>query len=192
MMRPHARIALLALLPISAICSAAQAQTDPAPSPMPTATTGSAGCTLLAQQAANGMTARVQADDQTIKPPTSVRNLTCLDNFFGGVGLNVVTSLLNPGSLLNTIEGQVCQLVQSEWNSTLGSAQCGITLTGFNLGFGGIGGGLSCPKLSFGGGGPPIGTVDGGAALNGGHLYINGTGTLPTGYGTSTATPGSF
>ena len=62
------------------------------------------------------------------------------------------------------------------WNSLLGSAQCGLTITGFNLGFGGLGGGLSCPKLTFGGGGPPIATIG------------IGVGTGPAAASTSTAT----
>lgn len=157
-----------------------------------TTTTGSAGCSAITQAASNGMTARFQADDTTINAPTSVTSLTCLDNFFNGVGLNLVTNLLNPGNLLQLVEGKICALVQQEWNSLLGSAQCGLTITGFNLGFGGLGGGLSCPKLTFGGGGPPIGTIGIGVGGSGRGLYINGTGTGPSGY-TLPATPkGSF
>ncbi|MCG7354847.1 hypothetical protein MHL32_24700, partial [Roseomonas mucosa] len=58
--------------------------------------TGSVGCTALTQAAAGAIEARVQADDAAIPQPTSVRNLTCLDNFFKGVGLNVIASLLDP------------------------------------------------------------------------------------------------
>ena len=49
-----------------------------------------------------------------------------------------------------------------------------LTITGFNLGFGGLGGGLSCPKLTFGGGGPPLGTIGLGVGPGSG-LYLNGT-----------------
>ena len=73
--------------------------------------------------------------------------------------LNLVTNLLNPANLLQTVEGQLCNAVTSTWNSWLGNVQCGLTVTGFNFGFGGLGGGLSCPKLTFGGGGPPIATI---------------------------------
>jgi len=121
-----------------------------------TTTTGSVGCAALVQAAANGMSARMAADQQTIQPPTSVTQLSCMNNFFNGVGLNLVTNLLNPTTLLQAVEGQICQAVQQTWNSFLGHVQCGLTITGFNFGFGGLGGGLSCPKLSFGGGGPPI------------------------------------
>jgi hypothetical protein len=149
-----------------------------------TTTTGSIGCAALAQAAANGMTARMAADQNTISQPKSVTSLTCLGNFFNGVGLNLVTNLLNPTTLLQTVEGQLCAAVQSTWNSWLGSAQCGLTITGFNLGFGGLGGGLSCPKLTFGGGGPPITTLGlgVGSAGSGSGLYINGNGMYPTGY----------
>jgi hypothetical protein len=157
-----------------------------------TTTTGSVGCAAITQAGANGMTSRVQADDTTINPPKSVTSLSCLNNFFSGVGLNLITNLLNPSNLLQAVEGQICQAVKQEWNSLLGSAQCGLTITGFNLGFGGLGGGLSCPKLSFGGGGPPIGTIGIGVGGSGRGLYINGTGTGPSGY-TLPATPkGSF
>jgi hypothetical protein len=147
-------------------------------------TTGSPGCAVLAQAAANGMTARMAADQTTITQPTSVTSLTCLTSFFNGVGLNLVTNLLNPTSLLQSVEGEICSAVQQTWNSWLGSVQCGLTITGFNLGFGGLGGGLSCPKLTFGGGGPPIETLGGGVGTNGSGtgLYINGNGMYPTGY----------
>lgn len=146
-----------------------------------TTTTGSVGCTAITQAAANGLTARVGADDQSINPPMSVTSMTCLNSFFSGAGLNVVTNLLNPQNLLNAVEMQICNLVKSEWTSLIGSAQCGLTLTGFNFGFGGLGGGLTCPKLSFGGGGPPIGSIGLGTGSGSG-LYIHGQGMAPTGY----------
>jgi hypothetical protein len=68
------------------------------------------------------------------------------------------------------------------WQSTLGNKQCGITLTGFKIGFlGGLGGGLSCPKLSFGGGGPALGSI-GIGANNNGRLYVTGNAVAPTSY----------
>lgn len=159
-----------------------------------TTTTGSVGCAALAQAAANGMTARMAADQNTISQPKSVTSLTCLNNFFNGVGLNLVTNLLNPSTLLQQVEGQICSAVQSTWNSWLGSAQCGLTVTGFNLGFGGLGGGLSCPKLTFGGGGPPITTLGLGAGTNGSGsgLYITGNAMYPTGYTALQNLNGSF
>ncbi|GAB2295016.1 hypothetical protein Dimus_029204 [Dionaea muscipula] len=75
--------AMLALTPFYA-----EAQT--------TTTTGSVGCATLVQAAANGMTARMAADQATIQQPKSVTSLTCLGNFFNGIGLNLVTNLLNP------------------------------------------------------------------------------------------------
>ena len=159
-----------------------------------TATTGSVGCAALVQAAANGMSARMAADQQSIQPPSSVTQLSCLNNFFNGVGLNVVTNLLNPTTLLQAVEGQICKAVQQTWNSFLGHVQCGLTITGFNFGFGGLGGGLSCPKLSFGGGGPPIATLGLGAGTNGSGsgLYINGNGLSPNGYPLPPAPIGSF
>ncbi len=117
--------------------------------------------------------------------------LSCLDNFFNGVGLNLVTNLLNPATLLQSVEGQICSAVQQMWSSALGSAQCGLTITGFNLGFGGIGGGLSCPSLSFGGGGPPIASVGLGSGSGSG-LYIPGSGIAPSGYSISGIPPGTL
>jgi hypothetical protein len=157
-----------------------------------TTTTGSTGCTAITQAATNGMNARIQADDSNINPPQSVTKLTCLNNFFNGIGLNLITNLLNPATLLQTVEGQICNLVQQTWTSLLGKAQCGLTITGFNLGFGGLGGGLSCPQLSFGGGGPAIGTIRLGTGASGSGLYINGTGTAPTGYTLPSTAQGSF
>jgi len=145
-------------------------------------TTGSAGCSTLGQSAANGATARVNADDTDIPQPQSVKNLTCLSKFFNGTGLNVVANLLNPTALLSAITSQICAELTSVWNSTLGNKQCGITLTGFKIGFlGGLGGGLSCPKLSFGGGGPALASI-GVGANNNGKLYVTGNAVAPTSY----------
>jgi hypothetical protein len=166
---------LLTAIPLAALCGPASGQTTI------TNSTGSVGCAAITQAAANGLTARVGADDQTINPPMSVTSMTCLTSFFSGTGLNVITNLLNPDTLLQAVEGQICALVASTWSQLIGSAQCGLTLTGFNFGFGGLGGGLSCPQLTFGGGGPPIGSIGLGTASGSG-LYINGTGLAPSGY----------
>ena len=73
--------------------------------------TGSVGCAALTQAAADAISARVQADDAAIRPPSSVKNLTCLDGFFRGVGLNVIANLLDPTSLLDAVQGQLCAAV---------------------------------------------------------------------------------
>jgi hypothetical protein len=185
-MTRFAMLGLLATLPAAAFCGPAWGQTTT------TNSTGSVGCAAITQAAANGLTARVGADDQSINPPMSVTSMTCLTSFFSGTGLNLVTNLLNPGTLLQAVEGQICALVKSEWNQLVGSAQCGLTLTGFNFSFGGLGGGLSCPKLTFGGGGPPIGSIGPGVGSGSG-LYIKGTGMAPSGYtAPATLQPGTF
>jgi hypothetical protein len=160
--------AALLLLP-----AAAYAQSD--------GTTGDAVCTTLANSAAAGLAATIRADNSTIPQPQSVTSLSCLSNFFNGAGLNVVTNLLNPATLLQSVEGQICSAVQSAWQSAIGSVQCGLTVTGFNMGgFGGLGGGNFCPTLSFGGGGTPVGSMSLGTGSNG--LYVTGTGVPPSGY----------
>jgi len=157
--------------------------------PQTTTTTGSAGCAAIIQAAATGAANTVAADNKTIQQPQSVSNLTCLNNIFNASGLNLITNLLNPLTLLSEVENQICSAVGQEWNSLTSGATCGITLTGFNLGIGGLGGGLSCPRLSFGGGGPPLATFGLGS---GSGLYINGSGQPATGY-TLPATPqGTF
>ena len=146
--------------------------------------TGSAGCAAVTQAASNAAQARVAADDKDIAQPNTVKNLTCLDKFFSGSGLNVVMNLLNPTQLLQSIQTQLCTKLTQVWQSALGSKQCGITLTGLNLGFlnaGSLGSGLSCPKLSFGGGGPPIAQIGVGSG-NSGKLYMSGKAVAPTGY----------
>jgi len=140
------------------------------------------GCTILAQAAASGLAARIAADDQTIKPPQSVTKLSCLDGFFNGAGLNVLTNLLDPAALLDSVEGKICAYATSAWESAIGNAQCGLTVTGFNVGFGGLGGGSFCPKLSFGGGGAEIGSIGTGESAGTSGVYLNGTGLPPTGY----------
>ena len=165
-------------IPAVAALSAALALT----SSLARADDGSANCALITQAAAGGMAARIQADDRDIAAPRSVTTLSCLDGFFNGVGLNVVTNLLNPGNLLAAVEGKICAAVQQTWTNLIGSVQCGLTITGFDLGFGGLGGGNFCPSLSFGGGGPTWASAGIGGSANGGGLYINGTSVAPTGY----------
>ena len=160
-------------------------------STLPAHADDTSGCTTLAQAGAAGLAARLAADDQTIKSPQSVTTLSCLDDFFNGVGLNVITNLLDPTSLLTSIKGKICSAVQSTWQNFIGGAQCGLTVTGFNVGFGGfggLGGGSFCPKLSFGGGGSSIGSI--GAGLGGGQSgqFLSGTGVPPTGYPLPTGT----
>lgn len=157
--------------------------------------TGSQACASLVQAAADGAAARMQANDQALKSPQSVTELSCLDGFFNGTGLNLVTNLLNPGNLLNSVKGQICQAVNSAYQSVVGSAQCGLTLNGFDIGFNGIGGGsgLMCPKLSFGGSGPAIGSINSSYQVgNGNGLYVNGSPTMPDGYTAPAANGGIF
>ena len=144
------------------------------------AETGNANCAVITQAAAAGIAARIQADDRDIQAPQSLSSLTCLDNFFSGSGLNVITNVLDPATLLNAVKGQICSAVRSSWTSAIGSAQCGLTLSGFDLGFGGLGGGSFCPKLSFGGGGPTWGTL--GVGGSGGGLLLNGASVGPSNY----------
>ena len=167
MLHRYAAITMLTMLP-----AVTMAQT----------TTGSSGCATIVQAAVDGAASRIQADDTSIPAPQSVTSLTCLDNFFSGSGLNVITNLLDPTTLINSIKGQLCNAVKSAWQSAVGSSQCGLTVSGFSLGFGGFGGGTMCPRLSFGGGGPTIGSITTGQYSGGSGLYINGQATAPTGY----------
>jgi hypothetical protein len=146
--------------------------------------TGSANCTVLAQTAADAVAARIQADDGLIKNPKSVKDLTCLDGFFNGFGLDLLVNILDPATLLANVETKICGLVSSTLSSLAGAAQCGLTISGFNLGgFGGIGGGNFCPKLNIGGNGPTWGTFGvGGVSSGGSGFVINGHGIPPTGY----------
>lgn len=146
------------------------------------------GCADLAQAASNGIAAEVAANAQIVKAPQSVTQLSCLSSFLQGKGLDVITNLLNPADLLNSIEGKMCQAAQSAYSNAIGSAQCGITLTGFNLGGFGISGfGNFCPQLSLGGGGPDWASI--GGSLSGGQssLYMNGTPITPSGYPSASA-----
>lgn len=146
----------------------------------------SEGCTELRQAAANGMAARMAADERDIRPPQSVTALACLDKFFDGIGFNVLTEGINPMSMLSSaaqkMMAQACQVALSAWRSQVGSINCGLTVSGLNLGFGGLGGGNYCPQISLGGGGGVIGsgTLGGGVGYNG--YYVNGQPMTPTGY----------
>lgn len=146
------------------------------------ADTGSANCTLITQAAADGISARIQADNHDIAAPQSVTTLSCLDGFFSGAGLNVITNLLNPANLLTSVEGKICNMATQAWSNMIGSLQCGLTVTGLDVGFGGFGGGAFCPRLAFGGGGPSWGTLGVGGSASGGGVIVNGTSLAPTGY----------
>lgn len=163
---------LVLMVVASLVVSPAVAATD----------SGSANCALVTQTAASGIASRIQSDDKNISVPQSVTSLSCLGNFFNGIGLNVVTNLLNPANLVAAIEGKICAAVTSTWQSMIGSVQCGLTITGFDLGFGGFGGGNFCPQLSFGGGGPTWGTVGLNGSASGGGVLINGSSMAPSGY----------
>ena len=163
-------IAILALYPASLLAQT----TNPAD------TGSSAGCTALAQGAASGASAEIAADDQIIQPPTSVTQLSCLSNFFNGIGLNLITNLLNPTTLLSDVEGQICSDATNLFRSATGTVECGITVTGFNLGgFGNLGFGNFSPTLSIGGGGPTLGSE--GVSTSAG-LGVSTNALTPTGY----------
>lgn len=142
----------------------------------------SQGCAALAQAGVDAATAQIAAEDQTIQPPQSVRGLTCLDGFFNGTGLDVLVNLANFGNLVGALQGQLCAAVTNAWRSTLGSAQCGLSVSGFDLGFGGLGGGNFCPRLNIGGNGSQLANfgVGTGGAQSG--FYVNGVQQLPSGY----------
>lgn len=148
------------------------------------------GCADLAQAASNGVASEIAANAQIVKAPQSVTQLSCLSSFLQGKGLDVITNLLNPADLLNSIEGQICQAAQSAYSDAIGSAQCGITLTGFNLGGFGISGfGNFCPQLSLGGGGPDWASIGGSLSSGQSSLYVNGTPITPSGYPDPASSP---
>ncbi|MBV8456923.1 MAG: hypothetical protein JO122_09950 [Acetobacteraceae bacterium] len=149
----------------------------------PEASAQSPGCTALVQSASQALNAQLAYDSNAVKQPTSVRDLTCLDGFFNGVGLNLFSSMTDFASLLDSLGGRLCSALKSAWNSEVGSLRCGLTVTGFDLGFGGLGGGNLCPTLSIGGGGASLGSVGLSSAGNtGGGYYLNTQIQAPTGF----------
>ena len=144
----------------------------------------SQGCAALAQAGVDAAAAQIAAEDQTIQPPQSVRGLTCLDGFFNGAGLDVLVNFANPGNLIGAIQGQLCAAVTNAWRSTLGNAQCGLSVSGFDLGFGGLGlgGGNFCPRLNIGGNGSQLANFGAGTGGAQSGFYVNGVQQLPSGY----------
>ena len=159
------------------------------------ATQGSQACATLTQAAADAVNGRIKANNAYEKQPESVSGLSCLDKFFNGTGLNLLTNIANPAALINEVvgqvEGEICSAAQSEWNNTVGAAQqCGLSLNGVNVGLGLSGGnGLMCPSLNFGGNGPQLAAGSLGNGDSNG--YVRGEPRLPTGY-TSTSLDGVF
>lgn len=148
-----------------------------------TAQGASQGCAALAQAGVDAATAQIAAEERTIQAPQSVRGLTCLDGFFNGTGLDVLVNLADFGNLVGTLRGQLCAAVTNAWRSTLGSVQCGLTVSGFDLGFGGLGlgGGTFCPRLNIGGNGSQLINLGVGTGGQSG-FYLNGVQQLPSGY----------
>ena len=193
------RLRFRVLLSVAAALVSIQghAQTTSSGASGATTSTGSVGCAALTQAAATAVNERVQANDAYEKQPDSVNGLSCLSNFFNGTGLNLITNGLDPAALLQAVEGQiggqVCQAAQAAWGNAMGSTQCGLSLSGVNLGLGfGSSSGLMCPSLSFGGGGPPIATAIAGTSSGTTDLYINRSPQLPTGYSLSNLVDGVF
>nr|WP_243429858.1 hypothetical protein [Acetobacter sacchari] len=157
----------------------------------------SSGCGVLTQAAADAVNQRVQANDAYEKQPDSVGALSCLDGFLHGQGLNVISSGLDPTSLLTSLENQlgnqICQAAESAWGNSMGSTQCSLSVSGVNLGlgFGNVGSGTMCPSLNFGGGGPPLAQGGVGTTTTSG-LYVDGSPTLPSGYSASSLIDGVF
>ena len=143
-----------------------------------TAYAQSEGCTALMQAGADAISGQIALEDGTIKQPTSVRSLSCLGDFFGN-GLSLLTSVTDIGALVNNMAGQFCATLRNAWEAQLGAANCGLTVTGINFGFG-LGGGNFCPKLTIGGGGAALGQF--GTSTGGGGTYVPSYSQQPTGY----------
>ncbi|GAB3588807.1 hypothetical protein [Acetobacter peroxydans] len=146
------------------------------------ASAASEGCQALVQAAATGAAAQMKADDALIHQPESVTKFTCLDSFFNGVGLDMLTSGLDVSSIAQSTMGKICSEVSSAWSSMEGSAECGLTLTGPDNNFDlGLGSGTVCPTLSFGGGGNTL--INSGTNGSGTNTWdVDGSTQLPDGY----------
>lgn len=141
-----------------------------------TAYAQSEGCTALMQAGADAISGQIALEDGTIKQPQSVRSLSCLSDFFGN-GLSLLTSVTDISALVNSMAGQFCATLKSAWDAQLGSANCGLTITGINFGFG-LGGGNFCGRLTIGGGGAVLGQF----GTGGGGTYVPSYSQRPTGY----------
>lgn len=143
----------------------------------------SAGCAAVLQAGQQAVTVQIHQEDTTIPGPAPVHSLTCLSDFFSGRGLDIFSSLPSFSSLVNDLEGKLCTAVQQAWQSAIGSAQCGLTVSSYNLGFGLPGGGNFCPSLNIGGGGTQLLGLSGGLGNNGsGGFYLRGHTSVPDGY----------
>lgn len=145
----------------------------------PAALAQSAGCDALVRAASDALSARLQYDSQAVKKPTSVRDLTCLDGFFNGIGLQLFTNMTDVGALLDNLGGRLCSALQSAWEAEVGSLRCGLTVTGFDFGFGAARGNNFCPTLSIGAGGAAL--FQGGVGAGSGY-YLPTQTSAPTGF----------
>ena len=151
------------------------------------ASAASEGCQALVQAAATGAAAQMKADDYLIQMPQSVTKFTCLDSFYNGTGMDLVSDGLDPAAIARKVAGKICSQVSAAWSSMQGSAECGLTLTGPDTNFDlGLGSGTVCPTVNFGGGGDTlISTGTNGTGTN--HWDVGSALQLPNGYTLSDA-----
>ena len=143
------------------------------------------GCEMIQRSAQEGMALRVAADDEQIAMPQSVMQLTCMDFFYNGNIFNVLIDFEGAliGFLTQAAFQAACGLARQAWDATIGQIQCGITITGMSIGFGGsLAGGSFCPNVVIGGNGPVLA----GASLQAGAVNNPYFGyapePMPTGY----------
>lgn len=149
----------------------------------------SSGCQALVQAAATGKAAQIKTDDAMIQQPESVTKFTCLDGFFNGIGLDILTNGLNLAAIAQAAMGKVCMELTNVWLTLESAAQCGLNVSSFDDNFNlGLGLGAICPTLNFGGGGDQL--INTGVNTNGKNSYtdnpntydVNGSLQLPDGY----------
>lgn len=156
--------------------------------PLP-AGAASSGCQALVQAAATGKAAQIRTDDAMIQQPESVTKFTCLDGFFNGLGLDILTNGLNIASIAQSAMGKICMELTNVWQTMEGATQCGLNVSSFDDNFNlGLGAGAICPTLNFGGTGDQL--INTGVNTNGKNSYtdnpnaydVNGSLQLPDGY----------
>lgn len=161
MWRPLATVAVGAVLACHGFVHTAQGQTT-------------AGCQAVTSTASSAAEDEIQYLRNNVRKPQSVVGLTCLAilESANALSADVIVNTITE-QLLNAIVGQVCNALNSYWQTVLNELKCGISIGGPGLGFPGLGGGTVCQFNLGANYGTQI-QLGAGIGPGGGGFYVNG------------------
>lgn len=140
------------------------------------AQTASPGCIAVTSASVTAAQDEITALRNNVRKPQSVTALTCLTALTSISTLSADLAVQSfKDQILTQIVSQVCNALNSYWQTVLNELKCGISVSGIGVGFPNIGGGTICQlNLNVGGGYGEAINVGAGIGPDGGGYYING------------------